>query len=148
MIKYSRGVVAIIFGLLLVGIVGCGGPQDAPPQAIITQAVIQLAEGDQANLWQQLSLPDTQSPSLSVDQVKPQRVRPVQVASTIAYEVSGTYRYTIRYANRRRIQQSHVPFAVVLQSAPGSQDWQFLQLKSPDEGDRPWTWQPLMGDPA
>ncbi|MGF1522142.1 MAG: hypothetical protein ACFBSF_07480 [Leptolyngbyaceae cyanobacterium] len=127
--------------LMLIGTTGCGTLKATPPPTVVTQAVVAQAEANQTDLWQQLSLQSDEPPSLAVKQVKVRQARPVQVASTLAYEVTGTYQYTLRYPNRRRIRQSQVPFTVVLQAIPDTENWQLLRIES----DRTWAWEPLDG---
>ncbi|MEL7315206.1 MAG: hypothetical protein AAFN08_09665 [Cyanobacteria bacterium J06559_3] len=135
-----RSLLACFAGLLvLIGMTGCSSLAAAPPQAVVAQAVAVQAEAYQTDLWQQLSLQTDATPSLSINRVKVRQTRPVQVASTLAYEVTGTYQYKLRYPNRRRLQQSQVPFTVVLQAIPDTEDWQLLRIES----DRAWVWEPL-----
>ena len=144
----ARGWLAGLMALLmLAGLAGCNDLAAAPPQEVVLQAVATQAQNNQATLWQQLSLQAETAPSLSVNQVKVRRTRPVDVASTIAYEVTGTYRYKIRYPNRRQVKQSQVPFTVILQAIPETEDWQLLRMGD-GEGDRAWAWEPLGGDRA
>ena len=150
MIKaHLRGLLTLFVALgMMIGLVSCNGVNAAPPQAVVTQAVMAQAQDNQQTLWQQLSLQAEATPSLSVSRVKIRQTRPVQVASTLAYEVTGTYQYKLRYPNRRKIEQSQVPFTVVLQAIPETEDWQLLRTAKGIAGDRPWSWQPLQGDRA
>ena len=125
--------------LILLGATSCGQSANTPPQDVVAQAVTIQAQANQADLWQQLALQTDEVPSLKVNQIKIRQTHPVQVASTLAYEIIGTYQYKLRYPNRRHIQQSQVPFTVVLQTIPNTQDWQLLQIES----DRTWAWEPL-----
>ena len=133
------GLVAV---LMLLGVAGCSGLSSGPSQDLIAQAVAVQARENQASLWQQLSLQAEDTPSLAVSRVQVLQSRPVQVASTLAYEVTGTYQYRICYPHHRPIKQSDVPFDVVLQAIPETEDWQLLQIES----DRSWAWEPLVGD--
>ena len=141
------GTVTVLIALLMIlGLTSCAGLRAAPPQAVITQAVTLQAQDHQEALWQQLSLKAEAAPSLVVSQVKARQVQPVEVAATLAYGVDGTYRYKIRYPNRRQIEQSQVPFTVVLQAIPDTQDWQLLHIEDTVTGDRTWTWESLGRD--
>ena len=144
-----RGVLACLIACLtLIGLTSCRGMAAAPPQEIVAQAVAVQAQDNQTTLWQQLSLQTEATPSLSVNQVKVRQTRPVEVAATLAYEVTGTYQYKIRYPNRRQIKQSQVPFTVVLQAIPETEDWQLLRMEKDAEGDRAWAWEPLGSNQA
>lgn len=137
----------LIIGLMVLGLAGCGNA-NTPPESLVAQALSLQVQQNQSTLWQQLSPQSQVTPTLSVSQVKVRRTRPVQVASTLAYESTGTYRYQIRYPDRRRFDQSRVPFTVVLQPIPDSveSDWQVLQTVTGAAGDLTWFWQPLSGN--
>jgi len=139
----------LIAVLAIAGLSGCSGTAANVPSAVVTQAVEVQAQAEQTALWQQLSLPDSAPPKLSVSQVKVRQRRPVQVAADTAYELAGTYQYTLRYPDRRRVKQSQVPFTVVLQpETEAAETWRLLRLETSAPGDRTWHWQPLAGDRA
>jgi hypothetical protein len=142
----------IVLGLLLgsfwLGLTGCSHLKAKIPQHIVAAAVALQAQADQATLWQQLSSSSESAPSLSVSRVKVHRVRSVQVAADLAYEVTGTYQYKLRYPNRPTVKQSQVPFDVILQGDTEPDDWRLLQRGPAVQGDRAWQWQPLKGDRA
>ncbi|NER78876.1 MAG: hypothetical protein F6K42_04720 [Leptolyngbya sp. SIO1D8] len=144
-----RGLLTLLIALLFaVGLTSCNGLSASPPQTVVTQAVMVQAQSDQQALWQQLSLQSEATPSLSVSQVKIRQTRPVQVMSDLAYEIEGTYQYKLRYPNRRRIQQSQVPFTIVLRVIPDTEDWQLLQREKGVAGDRAWFWKSLSSNSA
>lgn len=148
--RHIKGIFTVFMVLvILIGLAGCQGFSAGPPKEVVAQAVKVRAQADQQMLWQQLSLQTDVSPSLSIKQVKIRKTRPVQVASKLAYEVTGTYQYKLRYPNRRKIEQSQVPFDVVLQAIPETENWQFLRIETDQEGDRRrWSWETLTGDRA
>lgn len=145
--QLTRQMLACFIALLtVVGLSSCGGLQGTPPKNIVSQAIVAQAQADQITLWQQLSLPMEATPALSVKQVRIRQTRSVLVASELAYEIAGTYQYRLQYPHRRKIEQSQVPFTVVLQAIPESKDWQLLQIENDESKDRQWYWEPFMGD--
>lgn len=133
---------------LFIGLSGCGGRGTAPPQAVITQAVVAQAQNNQTTLWQQLALQSDATPTLSVKNVKARKTRPVKVADDLAYEVAGTYQYVLRYPNRRKLTQTQVPFTVVLKADEATlSDWQLLNIQQ--QGEKPdWSWEALIDAPS
>jgi len=61
----------------------------------------------------------------------------------LAYEVTGTYRYKLRYPQRSPLIQSQVPFSLILQEATETGPWQLLEIEGPTEAPQAWHWQPL-----
>lgn len=142
-----RWAAAIAVILLLLGIGGCGSLKGDIPAEIVTAAVTQQAQQEQIALWQQLSAATDMAPQLSVNQVKVRRVRQVKVATALAYEVTGTYRYRLRYADRSPVKQSRVPFTLIVQRPTAAESWQLLQTNGSFENGQSWRWWPLTGEP-
>ena len=137
--------IAVIF--LLLGIGACGSLKGDIPAKIVAAAVTQQAQQEQIALWQQLSAATDTAPQLSVNRVKVRRVRQVKVATALAYEVTGTYRYRLRYTDRSPVKQSRVPFSLILQRPTAADPWQLLQTNGSFEDGQSWRWWPLTGDP-
>lgn len=141
MIKLGQKLLIAV--ILLVSLAGCGQLKADIPHHVITAAVERQAQQEQTDLWRQLAAAATETPQLSVSRVKVQQVRQVNVAADLAYEVTGTYRYTLRYPQRSPLKQSQVPFSLVLQAATETQPWQLLELEGPPDAPQAWHWQPL-----
>ncbi|MGD1941128.1 MAG: hypothetical protein ACFB0G_07430 [Leptolyngbyaceae cyanobacterium] len=137
--------IAVIF--LLLGIGGCGDLKGDIPADIVATAVTQQAQQEQLALWQQLSAATDTAPRLSVNHVKVRHVRQVKVATALAYEVAGTYRYRLQYADRSPVKQSRVPFSLIVQRPSAAEPWQLLQTDGPFEGGQSWRWWPLTDQP-
>ncbi len=137
--------IAIIF--LLLGIGGCGSLKGDIPAEIVAAAVTQQTQQEQIALWQQLAAATDIAPQLSVNHVKVRRVRQVKVATALAYEVTGTYRYRLRYTDRSPVKQSRVPFSLILQRPTAADPWQLLQTNGSFENGQSWRWWPLTGEP-
>lgn len=140
--------VCLLAGWLLLGLGGCSNLKADIPQHVVAEAVARQAEREQSALWQQLSSTQEDAPTLSVNRVKIQQVRQVKVDSDLAYEITGTYNYKLRYPNRPSVKQSQVPFDLFLRGNSEADDWQLLQRGSGIQGDRAWRWQPLNSDRA
>ena len=134
---------AIAVFFLIVGIGGCGSLKGDIPRDIVAVAVTQQAEQEQITLWQQLSAATDTAPQLSVNHVKVRNVRQVKVAAELAYEVTGTYRYRLRYAERSPVKQSRVPFSLIVQQPTETGSWQLLQTDGSFENGQSWRWWPL-----
>ena len=143
--RIALGVIVIC---LLLGAASCGRLKTTIPQHIVSEAVAQQAQQAQNSLWQQLSPNQGTAPTLSVKKVKVRQVRSVRVSSDLAYEVTGTYQYKLRYPNRPAVNQSQVPFNLILHHDSELQSWQLLQWGESFKRDRTWRWQPLTGDRA
>ena len=137
--------IAVIF--LLLGIGGCGSLKADIPAEIVAAAVTQQTQQEQIALWQQLAAATDIAPQLSVNHVKVRRVRQVKVATALAYEVTGTYRYRLRYTDRSPVKQSRVPFSLILQRPTAADPWQLLQTNGSFENGQSWRWWPLTGEP-
>jgi len=87
----------LLLGVLLLCLTGCGRLQPAIPHHIVTAAVERQAQQEQVDLWRQLSADTATVPQLSVSRVRVSQVRRVKVVDDLAYEVTGTYRYKLRY---------------------------------------------------
>jgi len=141
-------VVCLLAGGVLLGLGGCSNLKADIPQHVVAEAVSRQAEREQSALWQQLSSTPAEAPNLSVKRVKVQQVRQVKVASDLAYEITGTYNYKLRYPNRPSVKQSQVPFDLFLRGDTEADDWQLLQRGSGIQGDHAWRWQSLDSDRA
>jgi hypothetical protein len=140
--------VCLLAGGVLLGLGGCSNLKADIPQHIVSEAVSRQAQQEQSALWQQLSSTPADAPTLSVNRVKVEQVRRVKVASDLAYEVTGTYNYKLRYPNRPSVKQSQVPFDLFLRGSTEIDDWQLLQRGIGIQGDRAWHWQGLGSDRA
>lgn len=132
---------------LIVGLMGCGTQSAMPPQTVIKQAVVVQAQSNQTTLWQQLALRSDELPTLSVKNVKARKTQQVKVADDLAYEIMGTYQYALRYPNRRKLEQTQVPFTVVLKATEGTSDWQLLNIQQQGEKST-WSWKALVSPPS
>ncbi|MDB9528975.1 hypothetical protein PN498_23485 [Oscillatoria sp. CS-180] len=140
--RLRNWIVGCLIGSLLLGTVGCSGIEANIPQEIVAEAVTLQAQQEQFDLWQQLTTSGGETtPTLNVKKVQVREVHPVKVVDDLAYEVTGTYQYTLRYPKRSPIKQSQVPFTLILQNEALTDNWQILQR--PGTGDRPWYWQPV-----
>jgi len=133
--------------VLLFGLTGCGQLKAAIPHHVVTAAVMRQAQQEQVDLWRQLSADEASLPKLSVNRVKVNRVRQVQVADELAYEVTGTYRYTLRYPQRSPLTQSQVPFSVIVQESLADEQWQLLEVEGSLKAPKAWHWRSL-NEPA
>ncbi|MDA0267128.1 MAG: hypothetical protein O3A14_09220 [Cyanobacteria bacterium] len=134
---------ALVLALML-GLTACGGGP-APPADVVTQAVTQQAETTQRQLWQGLSR-QADAPKLQINRVKPTRTRSIWVDGQGAYQIKGNYQLDLRYSSRRVKQK--VPFEVILQPVPNSDNWQWLYPVSDSPGTPPqWQTQLLPSDP-
>ncbi len=142
--RLVRAIAIVVFASLALTLSSCSNGGQ-PPQAIITQAVMRQAEQQQAALWQQLALQTTETPALTVKHIQSRHQRQVKVASDLAYEVTGTYDYNLRYPNRRKIEQAQVPFTIILKGTPDTESWQLLDIP-PDAQKGRWHWESLGSD--
>ncbi|RZM78795.1 hypothetical protein [Leptolyngbya iicbica] len=145
MIKRLQLLLAV--AVLWLGLTGCGQLKAAIPHHVVTAAVTQQAQQEQVDLWRQLSANDTSLPQLSVNRVQVDRVRQVRVADELAYEVTGTYRYKLRYPQRSPLTQSEVPFSLILQESPADEQWQLLEVEGSLTAPKTWQWRSL-NEPA
>lgn len=145
MIKRLQRLLAL--AILLLGLTGCGQWKAAIPHHVVTAAVTRQAQQEQVDLWRQLSADDGALPQLSVNRVQVSRVRQVQVADELAYEVTGTYRYKLRYPQRSPLTQSQVPFSVILQESLADEQWQLLAVEGSLKAPKAWHWRSL-NEPA
>ncbi|MGF1460990.1 MAG: hypothetical protein ACFBSG_18425 [Leptolyngbyaceae cyanobacterium] len=136
-----------LVGLLLVlWLSGCGSGQSKVPSAVVKTAVMRQAQQEQIALWQQLAAEQADLPQLAVQKVHVSDVHSVKVPNGVAYEVSGTYRYRVRYAQRSPLKQSRVPFTVIVQPQ-SDHAWRLLEIDGKADLSRPsWHWQPLTND--
>ncbi|NEQ46831.1 MAG: hypothetical protein F6K00_26130 [Leptolyngbya sp. SIOISBB] len=134
--------------LLLVGLTGCGQLKAAIPHHIVTEAVARQAQQEQVNLWRQLSPEEASLPQLSVSRVQVQRVRQVRAAGELAYEVTGTYRYKLRYPQRSPLQKSQIPFSLILHESAEGEPWQLLEVEGSLDAPSAWHWQSLAAQPT
>ena len=141
MIKFGKTL--LIVGLLLLGLTGCGQLKADIPHHIVTAAVERQAQQNQVDLWRQLSADADTVPRLSVNHVRVEQVRRVKVVDELAYEVTGTYRYKLRYPQRSPLQPSQVPFSLILQTATETTPWQLLEFATAPDRPQAWHWQPL-----
>jgi hypothetical protein len=130
----------VLSGLLL-GLSGCQNLKAEIPHHVVTAAVTQQADHRQDELWSELSANLETAPKLTVKRVKVSRVQPVKVGAELAYEVTGTYQYKLRYPNLPTATQSQVPFDVIVQQTDDADAWQALQQTR--QGDRRWSWVPI-----
>lgn len=138
----------LIAALLLVVLTGCGRFKAAIPHHIVTAAVARQAQQEQVDLWRQLSASSAARPQLSVSRVNVRQVHRVKVADELAYEVTGTYRYKLRYPQRSPLQQSQVPFSLIVQEPNEQGAWQLLEIEGTPEAPKAWHWQPLISESA
>jgi predicted small lipoprotein YifL len=141
MIKRLKLLLAVV--VLLFGLTGCGQLKAAIPHHVVTAAVTRQAQQEQVDLWRQLAADDASLPQLSVNRVKVSRVRQVQVADELAYEVTGTYRYKLRYPQRSPLSQSQVPFSVIVQESLADEQWQLLEVEGSLKAPKAWHWRSL-----
>lgn len=146
MIKRTKTLLIAV--LLLLVLTGCGRLKAAIPHHIVTAAVARQAQQEQVELWRQLSAHAEPLPQLSVGRVNVTRVRQVKVADELAYEVTGTYRYTLRYPQRSPLKQSQVPFSLILRSQEEPETWQLLEFEGATTAPTAWHWEPLTKAPA
>ncbi|HEY9887422.1 MAG TPA: hypothetical protein V6D02_03425 [Candidatus Obscuribacterales bacterium] len=145
-----RGLILIWVGCLALGMTGCQGSKAAVPAEVVTAAIARQAQREQTQLWQKLATHSAEAPTLTVKKVQVKRVQAVQVATDLAYRVTGTYQYRLRYPDRRQVKQSQVPFALIVQAAGDSEGWRLLE-RGTAVGDRPWQWRSLsasVGSPS
>lgn len=145
MIKHLK--VWLIVPLLLIGLTGCGTLKVAIPHHVVVAAVARQAQQEQIALWQQLSADQASLPQLSVNRVNVRQSRQVRVADSLAYEVTGTYRYKLRYPQRSPLQKSQVPFTLILHKPIEDKSWQLLEVEGSLEAPRAWHWQSLAASP-
>lgn len=138
----------LITALLLIGLTGCGQLKAAIPHHIVIEAVTRQAQQAQIDLWRQLSADETSLPKLSVRRVRVRQVRKVQVADELAYEVTGTYRYKLRYPQRSPLQKSQMPFSLILHESAEGESWQLLEVEGSLDAPQAWHWQPLAAQPT
>lgn len=138
----------LIAALLLLGLTGCGSLKAEMPHHLVTAAVERQAQQEQAALWRQLSTAAATEPQLSVSRVKVKQVRQVKVVDELAYEVTGTYRYKLRYPQRSPLTQSQVPFSLILQAATEITPWRLLEFEEAADVPQTWHWQPLIDEAA
>jgi len=138
----------LLLGVLLLCLTGFGRLQPAIPHHIVTAAVERQAQQEQVDLWRQLSADTATVPQLSVSRVQVSQVRRVKVVDDLAYEVTGTYRYKLRYPQRSPLIQSQVPFSLILQEATETAPWQLLDIEGPIAAPQAWHWQPLTDEAA
>ena len=135
--------VLLVTAILFLGLTGCGQLKAAIPHHVVTAAVARQAQQEQVDLWRQISPDETSLPQLSVNRVKVSQVRQVQVADELAYEVTGTYRYKLRYPQRSPLTQSQVPFSVILQASLEDARWQLLEVEGSLAAPKAWHWRSL-----
>lgn len=133
-------VLFLVIGMLFGG-TGCNRVGSEIPQSAVIEAVTLQAQEKQIALWQQLASTGETAPALRVKKVKIRDVHRVRVIDDLAYEVTGTYESTLRYPKRSPIQQSQIPFSLILQEQEENGTWQLLQQTS--ASDLPWYWQAL-----
>lgn len=137
----------ILSSLLMVsvflGLSGCSNLKAEIPHHIVTAAVTRQAGQQQVQLWSELSSESQAAPQLTVKRVNVDRVRSVKVGADLAYEVTGTYQYKLRYPSLPSVTQSQVPFDVIVQKDDETDDWRALQPSR--QSDRRWSWLPLAG---
>lgn len=141
MIKFWQTL--LIAAWLLLGLTGCGSLKADIPHHIVTAAVERQAQQEQTELWRQLTTATTPEPQLSVNRVKVKQIRQVKVVDDLAYEVTGTYQYKLRYPQRSPLTQSQVPFSLILQAATETTPWQLLEFEEAAAMPQAWHWQPL-----
>ncbi len=134
----------LITAMLLIGLTGCGQLKAAIPHHVVTAAVAHQAQQEQVDLWRQLSADEASLPQLSVNRVKVRQVRRVQVARELAYEVTGTYQYKLRYPQRSPLQKSQIPFSLILHESADGDSWQLLEVEGSIDSPQAWHWQSLV----
>ncbi|MEM6835622.1 MAG: hypothetical protein AAF609_02110 [Cyanobacteria bacterium P01_C01_bin.120] len=144
--KALRNLLMVV--LLAVCLTSCGTLKATIPGYVATAAVTRQAQQAQMTLWQKVSTESSSQPKLSVSRVEVRDVHRVKVADASAYEVTGTYRYRLRYPRRSPLEQSQVPFSVILQAKTETQPWQLLEIEGTIEHPQSWHWHPLIDEPT
>ncbi len=123
----------IILAVILASLItACSANNLTPSSQIVRRAIALQITQTQQELSQQLRL---KSPKLKVDRVKVTSQKPLTIQSLRAYQVQGSYDYTLKLS-KRAVTQKDNPFEVYLQRQSEGKTWRLAQQQLGEDGSR------------
>lgn len=133
-----------IFGILgaialVVMLTACSAVGANPSRQLVKQAIALELSQTQQLLSQQLRL-DLPPNSLTIHRVSIEQTTPLKIEDLQAYQVRGTYDYTIKLPTRKVTQRQN-PFEVYLQRQQEGKIWRLAKQQISENGKPIWVTQ-------
>ena len=107
---------------------GCSLLSKNPPQSIIEAAIAQQVSQTQQALNQQFKA-SANAPTVTIDRIEVHQRQSAATSSGTRYQVTGTCDLEMIFGDRR-IHKTALPFQVILQAEPDSNNWRLIQSES------------------